>query len=226
MGISKLREIIEELRLVLAGRSNVLDSVAPSVLFFVLNALLGFPYAMWGSLVVALAITLLRLRQRQSLLYALGGICGVSLAILVAQVLGRAEGYFVPGIVIGAFTVLLCLVSALVGRPIVAWTSYLTRRWPLDWYWHPKVRPAYSEVTWFWVGFFSVRLLLQVTLFRQAAAGLLAVLNVITGWPAILILLVVSYIYGTWRLRILGGPSVEEFKSSAEPPWQGQRRGF
>jgi UPF0716 family protein affecting phage T7 exclusion len=58
------------------------------------------------------------------------------------------------------------------------------------------------------------------------AAGFLAFLNVITGWPATIGLLVASYIYGTWRLRTLGGPSVDEFRSGAEPPWQGQRRGF
>ena len=40
------------------------------------------------------------------------------------------------------------------------------------------------------------------------------------------LLLIVSYLYGTWRLRSLGGPSVEEFKSGAEPPWEGQQRGF
>jgi len=39
-------------------------------------------------------------------------------------------------------------------------------------------------------------------------------------------LLVISYLYGTWRLRHLKGPSVEEFKAGAEPPWTGQRRGF
>jgi hypothetical protein len=38
--------------------------------------------------------------------------------------------------------------------------------------------------------------------------------------------LIASYLYGTWRLRNLGGPSVEEFKSGAEPPWEGQQRGF
>jgi hypothetical protein len=223
---SKLSEILEELRLVLTARSSLLDSIVPPVLFFILKALLGFQYAMWGSLVMALAITSLRLRRRQSLLYAVGGIGGVALAIVVAQVTGRAEGYFVPGIITGAFTLLLCLASVLARRPIVAWTSYFTRRWPVDWYWHPKVRPAYSEVTWLWVIFFSVRLLLQVLLFQRAAAGFLAFLNVIMGWPATIVLLVVSYVYGTWRLRILGGPSVDEFRSGAEPPWQGQRRGF
>ncbi|MGD2040963.1 MAG: DUF3159 domain-containing protein [Anaerolineae bacterium] len=222
----KIREVADEFRTVVAGRSNLLDSVVPPLLFLLINALLGFQYAMWGSLVVAGAITLLRLRRRQSLLYALGGIGGVLLAIVLAQVLGRAEGYFLPGIITGALTVLACLVSIVARRPLVAWTSYIARRWPREWYWHPRVRPAYSEVTWFWTVFFGVRLLLEVFLFQEEAADLLAVAKVLTGWPATIVLLVVSYLYGTWRLRNLGGPSVEEFKQGAEPPWEGQRRGF
>ena len=126
----------------------------------------------------------------------------------------------------GALTFVVCLVSGLVGRPIVAYTSYLARRWPLEWYWHPKVRPAYSEVTWTWAVFFGLRLLLQLILFRQEEASLLGLVQFLTGWPATIIVLIVSYLYGTWRLRNLGGPSVKEFESGTEPPWEGQQRGF
>ncbi len=55
---------------------------------------------------------------------------------------------------------------------------------------------------------------------RQAAVGLLS------GWPATASLLIVSYLFGTWRLARLGGPSVAEFQAQARPPWIGQRRGF
>jgi hypothetical protein len=43
---------------------------------------------------------------------------------------------------------------------------------------------------------------------------------------ALIILLVVSYLYGLKRLAALQGPSIDEFKSKTPPPWQGQRRGF
>jgi len=226
MALGKFREITDELRTVFAGRSNILDSILPPILFLIINALAGFEIAMWSSLAVAGIITGLRLYRRQRLLYALGGIGGVALAILIALLLGRDEGFFLPNIITGALTVLLCLISVVAGRPIVAWTSHLARRWPRDWYWHPRVRPAYSEVTWLWVVFFGLRFLLQLNLFQEQAAGLLALINVLTGLPATIVLLVVSYLYGTWRLRNLGGPSVEEFKTGKEPPWEGQSRGF
>jgi hypothetical protein len=222
----KFRELLEEFRAVFSGRGNLADSIVPPVLFVLLNAFLSFEVAMWGSLVVALGITVYRLLRRQALRYAIGGLGAVLLAILVARLLGRAEGYFLPNIITGAGTVVLCLASVILRRPLVAWTSHLTRRWPLAWYWHPRVRPAYSEVTLAWAVFFALRLALQLSLFREQAAGLLAVVNVLTGWPATIFLLVVSYLYGTWRLRNLRGPGVEEFKAGAEPPWTGQQRGF
>jgi hypothetical protein len=215
--MDKLSEILEELRMVLVGRSNILDSILPPLLFVLLNAIWGMQVAVWASLGLAVAIAILRLLKGQTLLYALGGAGGVALAAAIAYLLGRAEGFFLPTMISGGVTVLLCLVSVLVGRP---------RRWPLNWYWHPRVRPAYSEVTWLWVVFFGLRLLLQFNLFQDAAASLLGIVQLLTGWPATIILLIISYLYGTWRLRNLRGPSVEEFKSGAEPPWVGQQRGF
>jgi len=70
------------------------------------------------------------------------------------------------------------------------------------------------------------RTVFQFSLFQDKAAGLLAAVNLVTGWPATILLLVISYVYGTWRLRHLEGPNVEEFRAGAEPPWAGQRRGF
>jgi hypothetical protein len=224
--MERIHELVDEFRTVVAGRSNLLDSIVPPIIFLIVNAIWGFQYAMWGSLVLAGIIAVIRLLRGQSVLYALGGVAGVVLAIVIVQVLGRAEGYFLPGIITGGFAVLLSLVSVLVGRPLVAWTSYIARRWPLDWYWHPRVRPAYSQVTWLWVAFFALRFALQLNLFSGEAAGLLALVQFLTGLPATIVLLVVSYLYGTWRLRSLQGPSVEEFKAGTEPPWQGQQRGF
>jgi len=224
--MDKLGEILEELRMVLAGRSNFLDSLLPPLFFVLFNAIWGVQAAVWASLGLAAVIAIYRLFRRQSVLYALGGAGGVALAAAIAYFLGRAEGFFLPTMISGAITVLVCLVSVVVGRPAVAFTSVIARRWPLDWYWHPKVRPAYSEVTWLWVVFFGLRLLLQFNLFQEEAASLLGIVQILTGWPATILLLIASYLYGTWRLRNLGGPSVEEFKAGTEPPWEGQQRGF
>jgi hypothetical protein len=159
-------------------------------------------------------------------LYALGGAAGVLLAIGLTRLLGGAENFFLPSLLTSALTIFLCFVSVIAKRPLVAWTSFIARRWPSDWYWHPRVRPAYSEVTAFWGLYFFARFALQWYFYQGEATERLAWLNLILGWPATVVLLVASYLYGTWRLRNLGGPSVEEFETGAEPPWESQRKGF
>lgn len=221
----KWRELLDEFRLVL-GTGSLLDTIFPPVIFLLINSLFGFQAAMWTSLGLAALIAALRLSRKQSLLYALAGVGSVGLAIVIVWLLGRAEGYFLPNLVSGGMTFALALVSLLIRRPFVAWTSFIARRWPLEWYWHPRVRPAYSEVTIAWTAFFAARQLWQLSLFQAQAADQLAWVNALLGWPALTILLVFSYLYGTWRLGNLKGPSVEEFKNQTPPPWQGQKRGF
>jgi len=221
----KVRELVEEFRAV-TGKVGLLDTVLPPILFLLLNGLADLTAAMIGALGLSIVIAILRRRRGQSLLYALAGLGSVGLAIALALLLGRSEGYFVPGIINGGVTVALALVSLLIRKPMVAWTSYLARRWPLDWYWHERVRPAYTEVTLAWVVFLALRLFWQVMLFQRQDTRQLALVNTLTGWPATVLLLIVSYLYGTWRLAQLRGPSVEEFQNGAPPPWQGQRRGF
>ena len=114
----------------------------------------------------------------------------------------------------------------MVRRPMVAWTSYLARRWPLGWYWHANVLPAYNEVTIAWAVAFSIRLALEFWLFQQDAVNTLGAARVVLGWPFTVGLLIASYLYGLWRLDNLAGPSVEEYKAGQEPPWEGQKRGF
>jgi hypothetical protein len=222
---SKARELLEELRSVTNG-VGLMDTILPPVLFLLLNGLAGFQAAMYGALGTALLIAILRLRRKQSLVYALSGMGSVALAIVLALLLGRSEGYFLPGIVNGGITIALALVSLIIGKPMVAWTSYLARRWPLEWYWHTKVRPAYTEVTLAWTLFFILRLWWQVALYQVQNESQLALVNALTGWPAIIVLLIISYLYGTWRLAQLHGPSVDEFRNNTPAPWQGQRRGF
>ena len=223
---SKWHELLEEIRTVFTGRNSFFDAILPPIIFLLINGLVGFQAAMWSALILSIGIAVLRIVRKQSLIYALAGVGSVAVAIGLARYLGKSEGFFLPGLISGSMTLLLTILSLVIRRPMVAWTSYIARRWPLDWYWHPQVRPAYSEVTFAWVIFFTARLLLQFSLFENQNINSLALTNFVTGWPATILLLIFSYLYGTWRLAQLSGPSVEEYRNNVPPPWQSQRRGF
>jgi hypothetical protein len=194
--------------------------------FLVVNALAEVDYALWAALGTAGLFAIFRLFRRESLVYALGGLGGVLLSTVLVRLSGSGTGFFLPGLISGAVTVVVCVVSVAFNRPVVAFTSYITRRWPINWYWHPKVLPAYNEVTIMWAVAFGARLAFEFWLYQREASSALGTTRIILGWPYTIILLIVSYLYGLWRLSQLKGPSIEEFKAGADPPWEGQRRGF
>lgn len=222
----KWHELLDELRNVLMGRNPLLDAILPPLLFLLVNNYFGFQPAMWSALTLSLGTAAWRLMHRQAFLYASAGLFSTAAAMAVALLSGRQQGFFLPGLAGSSATLLLTLISLLARRPLVAWSSSFVRRWPLDWYWHPRVRPAYEEVTLAWALFFAARLLLQYWLYANQDVNLLAFTNLMTGSPAMIFLLVASYLYGTWRLVRLQGPSVDEFRANIPAPWQSQRRGF
>ena len=220
------KELLEELRSVFSGGNSLLDSFFPPILFLVINAAFGFQAAMISSLLSGAMIMISRLLRKQKLVYALGGISAAGLAIGMRYLLNSTSAFFLPNLINGGLTTLVLLISILVKRPAVAFTSALTRRWPLEWYWHPKVRPAYAEVTAIWVVFSGIKLAIQWFLYRRDLFIQSAYFNFFSGWPALILLLIISYLYGLKRLTNLHGPSVEEFKENKPPTWEGQQRGF
>ncbi len=225
--MGKAREVAEELKSVVLEKNNLVDVILPSLVFLALDALAGFNAALWGTLITAAGFTFYRVAKKQSPVYSLVGLGLAAFATFSAFLAGKPQVAFLPGILTNGLTVAAALISNLVGRPLVAFTSHLARGWELRWYWHPRVRPAYSEVTWAWAVFFAIKLALQLAAFDvPGSANNLVWINLLLGYPALIILLVASYLYGLWRLRRLQGPSLEEFMTGAPPPWRGQVRGF
>ena len=225
-GVSKSRDVVVAFRSVVLGQGRILDAVLPSVIFLVTRVLASDGPAMIAALVTGAAIVLFRAVRRQPSLAAVLGLLGSLLAFVVAQSYRRAELFFLPDTITNVGLSAVCLVSAAVRRPLVAWTSYLVRRWPRRWYWHPRVLPAYRETTLAWAVFFLLQAALQWSLVLRQDVALTAASSLLNGWPATAVLLILTYLYGTWRLPRLAGPSVAEFQSGSAPPWTGQRRGF
>ena len=203
-----------------------MDAALPAIVFAIVGAFAERAYAVWAALALAVGLAAVRLLRRQRATNAFYGLAAVLVAAGFSVVIGRTQGYFLPGVLTGGLTCLACFLSALIGRPLVAWTSYVARRWPLDWYWHPRVRPAYSEVTVAWGFYYALRVALQYAVYTKANVAVSAFVSILSGWPATIALLVASYLYGSWRLANLAGPSVAEYNRRAHPPWTSQRRGF
>ena len=208
------------------GERTIGDSFPAPIVFVTVNAVVGLVPAVVAAIWVGTLVALWRVKKGQKVSYAVGGILGIGFAALLALRSGRAESFFLPGIVGTALLAAASILSLIARRPLAAWSSWAQRKWPLAWYWRPDVRPAYTVVTAIWAAYFAARAGVQWYLYLAERPEALAAARILTSWPTILPLLIVTYVYGNRYLNRLGGPTVAEFQSGFSGPFTGGQRGF
>lgn len=201
------------IRDLVANPRILIDTVAPTVVFALVAARGTVTTAAAASLALCAVVFTYRLVRRQGLVYAASGLGGVLVGLVVALLSDDAEGFFLPGIIGNLALGLLCIASVLARRPALAYTSAVLYRWPMGWYLHPRVRPAYSEMTWLWAVYYLAKGGYQLRLVGDSDLALLTTVRLLTGWPSLVALLGITYAYITWRLKRLGGPDVAAWRA-------------
>jgi hypothetical protein len=90
------REVLEELRGVLAGRSALIDTLIPPALFLALASPAGLTWAAGAALASAAGLGLWRLGHGASPLYAALGLAGAGLAAGASSWPGAPRGWCCP----------------------------------------------------------------------------------------------------------------------------------
>jgi hypothetical protein len=169
----------------LGGPLGVAESVLPAVVFVVVATATGqdVTAAAIAALGVAAVLTLARLVRRQTPVYAVGGVVGVAIAGYVASRTGRAEDFFLPGLLAnaayaGAFVISIAVRWPLLGV-IVAGASGRDMEWRDD----PVRRRAYARASWIWVCLFVLRIAVQLPLYLAGALVALGTARVAMGVP-------------------------------------------
>lgn len=222
--MSIIKDLLDEFKKIYASKG--LDALLPPLIFVLLNRWFDLNQSIVGALILAIFLGFLRLYKKESIFYAIGGLLGIIFASLLAYFSDNAVNFFLPKLVSSGFLLLLTMLSLLIKKPLSLLSSQLTRHWPLSWYKRDDVYPAYREVTWIWMVLFLSRFLIIGLLILQENLNQLALMNIILGTPFTIGVLIVSYLYGIWRLKTLKGPSVEEHLEKKLPPWHGQKKGF
>jgi hypothetical protein len=218
------KDIGDELKQFISGKS--MDVVIPPILYLVGNNLFGLKEGIILALSLAIILGIFRFFKKESILYALGGIGGVALASGLALIADNAANYFLPKIISSGAFFLVAIISVLIGKPLAAILSNVSRGWEFDWFLRGDIKPAYREVTIVWALLFLGRMSLQIFLYTRGNLTELGFASILLGFPTTLTVLIATLIYGIWRLKRLGGPGIDEFREGKNPPWEGQKKGF
>jgi hypothetical protein len=144
---------------------------------------------------LALVLTVIRLARRESPRHALGGLVGVAFAAFIATRSGRAEDFFLPGLLANAAYAALFLGSIAVRRPLVGYIVGQLDGEGSAWRGDPVRTRVFIRASWLWAGLFLTRLAVQLPLYLAGAVVALGVARTAMGLP-----LFALGLWLTWRL--------------------------
>ena len=219
-----LNDVRNEVKSVIGGKT--LGAILPPLVFVIANSLFGLSWGIISAVLTALLLGAVRYLKGETVKYAVGGLLGVLIASAFAYFAGNAANYLLPRIITSGFLCIAAIVTLIIGRPMAAIASHLSRGWEMSWFLRRDIKPAYAEVTVMWAVLFLTRMILQLRLYQGGDLIKQAWMNTLLGTPTTLSVLILSYIYGIWRLKRLGGPGIDEFRDNKEPPYRGQIKGF
>jgi Protein of unknown function (DUF3159) len=169
----------------MGGPVGIAEASLPAVSYVVAYSASGQDTQTAAAVAVGLALllTIVRLVRRESPLHALSGLVGVAFAAFIAQKSGRAENFFLPGLLFNAAYSSALLISLAIKRPLVGVVVGHLDGEGSAWRSSPARVRAFSRATWLWAGLFLLRLAVQLPLYFAGAVVELGVARTAMGLP-------------------------------------------
>ena len=180
----------------IGGPAGVVETSVPAVAFVATYAASGSDTNLAATVAVSLAVVIAigRLVRRQTPRHALSGLVGVAFAAFIASRSGRAEDFFLPGLLANAAYATAFLVSLVVRRPLVGVIVSQLEGESGGWRQDPVRLRAFVRATWIWVGLFCLRLLVQLPLYLAGAVVALGVARTAMGVPLFALGIYLTYL--------------------------------
>lgn len=179
----------------IGGVRGIIESLAPGFVFLIVFTVTGdLVPSVTAPVAVAVASLLVRLIQRLPVLPAVSGGVGIALSAGLALWTGRAADNFVGGFVINGISLIVFAVSLAIRKPLVGIIANLLAP-ATGWLTEVAPRRAVTVASWLWVGFFALRLGIQLPLYFSNLTSALAATKLIMGLP-----LYAAMLWVTWML--------------------------
>jgi hypothetical protein len=185
----------------LGGHRGMLEAAVPTILFTITwLTTRELRLALVVSLVVAVALLVVRLVQRSSIQFVFNAIVGIGIGWLFVTMSARSGGseadqalaYFLPGIIYNSAYSVVLVFTCLIGWPLIGFMVGSVTGDPTAWHRDRQVVRLCSTLTWVLVAPCILRVAGQAPVWFSAKSGtldtdtaiaILGVLKIVMGWP-------------------------------------------
>ena len=193
----------------------LVDSALSPAVFVGVNLAAGLTAGALAALALAALIMVYRLAKRQDVTYAVGGLFGTGVAVVIALKTGSTEGFFWPKVLTNTGIFLALAGSVLFKKPAIGFLMETVMQVPAKWWQHERVRPALSEWTIVWALSAAIKAVVYLLLILAGRDGALLGVSVAFGYPLTAVLGFGGYVYIRARLKRLGAPEMDAFRAPA-----------
>jgi len=177
----------QELNLIdeMGGPQGIADSSLPGLVFVAVYSVSGQDLQLSAIAAIALGaiIGVVRLIRGESVRFAAAGFIGVAIAGFIATRTGRAEDFFLPGLLFNAGYAVAYAVSIAVGWPLMGVLIGPIVGDGMKWRQDPARVKLFNRMSWIWVGLFTTRLAVQLPFYLAGSLVALGIARTVMGLP-------------------------------------------
>jgi hypothetical protein len=181
----------------IGGPMGLVESSAPGVAFVIAYIASGndTKTSVIVAVILALLMAAVRIVRRESPRQTASGLIGVAIAAFVATKSGKAENFFLPGLLLNIAYASAFLISIAARWPLVGVVVGNLDGEGSGWRDDPVRMRIFTRASWMWAGLFIVRLVVQLPLYAAGAVVALGVVKTAMGLP-----LFALGLWLTWRM--------------------------
>jgi len=220
-----LPSMSEQISEQLGGVRGLIESSVPVLVFVLLNVLLGdavvgldkhtaLYWAIAGSVVSALGIGAFRLVQKQPVRHAVNGLFGIAFGAILAWRTGKAENFYLPGILLTFGQAAALLLSMAIRKPLIGYFwGIMANKGRQDWFDNAKLFRTFQWLTFVWVVSLCLRAGVQLYLWAQGEANALGIVRILISWP----IYAGTFAYSAWAIhRVTSAERAADHQRPAE----------
>lgn len=213
------REAADTVMKAFGGVRGMIDMTLPGLVFIVTyNITHKVPAAAWAALALSALFVVARLLKRETVQHAFSGVFGVAIGAWISMKTGKAENFYLPGLLWNVGYCVGLAVSALVRWPLIGiMLGPVTGEmftWRKE---NPGRLAAYIKATWAWVVIMGIKPLILFPLYFTHNVNLLGWLKVALGIPPLLLAM-----YVTWQILLKAPPPIKAQLDEEPEPGQEQ----